>query len=406
MKGAVVAIAPGGKIVDTLIEHVLQLVEQVSPDRGARKRRCIISSFTLPQFYNPFPSRLSPELMTAADESLRWAQDMELVASPSAQERFESALYGEFAARTYPDAPTDRLVVAAKWCAWLFLFDDHFDDCYLGRSKSDAEAVLPNLLRCLASPEIEPLIPGNPLEAALLDLWPQTATRMSPSWRGRFKRHMHDYLMSYFWEISNRSRRHTPDLVMYIDMRRDTGATWIGFDLIPYTEGLEVPTWLNDSLLLRTMELAAIDVICISNDILSHEKEMARGEVNNIVHVAQQLTGGEIQQSVNLVNAIQNSRIRLFLDHKEQIPAWLEESEASPATRQAVERYIVGLESWIRGNLDWSLRTARYLNVEYAPGHGDRVSWAENLSGVTDDALRAPVEDRKPAGLGWGAATT
>ncbi|MFC4515753.1 hypothetical protein [Streptomyces ehimensis] len=319
--------------------------------------------------------------------------------SQSAEERFESALYGEFAARTYPDAPADRLVVAAKWCAWLFLFDDHFDDCYLGRSKAEAESILPNLLRFLTNPEIEPQTPTNPLEAGLLDIWHQTAAKMSLSWRDRFKRHMHDYLMSYFWEISNRSRRYTPDLVMYIEMRRDTGATWIGFDLIPFTEALEVPARLNNDLLLRAMELAAIDVICMSNDILSHEKEMARGEVNNIVPIAQHLTGGEVQQSVELVNAMQNSRIRLFLDHKDRIPAWLEESQAPPVTRQAVERYIAGLESWIRGNLDWSLRTGRYLNVEHAPGHGDRVSWAENLSGVTDDALRAPVQDQKSADL-------
>lgn len=352
---------------------------------------------SLSQLYSPFPERISPHLPMVAPQTIEWAQRMQLLTSAAALRRFEAALYIDFAARVYPDAPPETLNVASDWCAWLFVFDDQFDDCYLGRRRDDAGDVLGRLLEFLPV-EMERRHgisePRSPLELSLADLWHRTAPHMSMAWRRRFYGHMRDYLNSYFWEIDNRAAQVAPDLTMYIEMRRDTGATWLGLDLIEYVEGAEVPVRAFDSLCMRTLNLTSIDAICWVNDIASYKKEMARGEVNNIVCIAQRRFEMGLSEAVDFVRMMQNSRVELFLRTQSQLPELYEQLACSDAERNAIVRYISGLEAWIRGNLDWSLHTARYLRVERQSA-GGRVSWTENISHAPEDALAAPnVEAR------------
>jgi hypothetical protein len=355
-----------------------------------------ICAAILGKLVNPFRARRSPHLAVGATDAREWAASRDLIRSVAARQRFETALYADFAARVYPEAPVRPLCVATRWCAWLFLFDDHFDDSLLGRDEGQGWRILERLLQQVATlGEGAAALPSaSPIEAALVELWSETGPAMSEGWRRRFARHLGDYLRSYTWEIGNRAEQVAPDLTQYIEMRRDTGATWIGLDLIEYVAGAEVPPKIYDSLPLRTLNLAAIDAICWTNDIASYAKERARGEVNNIVYIAQQAFGLDLQAAMDFTRRMQDSRVELFCRTAETLSEELDAGGATEDERMATHAYVRGLQDWIRGNLDWSLATARYLEVEHRP-KGDRVSWTENISQVAEDLLVAPSPQAK-----------
>jgi 5-epi-alpha-selinene synthase len=100
------------------------------------------------------------------------------------------------------------------------------------------------------------------------------------------------------------------------------------------------------------------NAICWSNDIISLEKEMARGEPNNLVLAIQQQYACTLQEAVHLINEMITSEVKLFTSLSPLV------LDAFPDYRQELQKYVAVMQAWIRGNLDWSFETLRYSDVE------------------------------------------
>ncbi|GAB2886207.1 hypothetical protein GCM10027074_63320 [Streptomyces deserti] len=79
------------------------------------------------RFDLPFDTPVSEHLEYARARHLRWVWDMGLVRSRAGFEEYKSWDLPQAAARTYPYASADDMVVLMNWFSLAFLFDDQFD---------------------------------------------------------------------------------------------------------------------------------------------------------------------------------------------------------------------------------------------------------------------------------------
>src|SRR6266545_2260862 len=132
----------------------------------------------IPTLDCPFPPAINPYVKVSQQHNLEWAQRLRLVA-PADSQHFYAANVAGLAARTYPNAPCEELMIVADWSPWLFLQDDDCDEASVGA-----------------------------------------------------------YLDANIWDATNRQARRTPDVATYLAKRPFTGAIYPCLDLIDLTEGI------------------------------------------------------------------------------------------------------------------------------------------------------------------------
>ncbi|MBE3559283.1 MAG: hypothetical protein IMW89_08665 [Ktedonobacteraceae bacterium] len=325
---------------------------------------------SIPAIYCPFPSRISPHAEILHEHSLAWATRFHLVQREAAMRRFLASRFARLTARVYPTAGLEELQLLNDWLVWLFMFDDQFDDGLLGRQPEHIETVLNAYLAIFINPDSA--TPADPAAEALLDLYRRTFPRMPAVWQERYRQHFIKYFDTYNWTVRNRALGIVPDIASYVEKRRHSGGMTIGIDLIDFAEHIELPEQLLNSPQFEILNRTTNDVVCWSNDIISLEKERARGDVNNLVVVVQHAYGLTLQQAIDHVNALVTAQARLFEETERQLPAF------APELAPKVQKYLDGLKAWMRGNLDWSGETHRYSHVEHTAS-GQAVSYLDPI---------------------------
>jgi Terpene synthase family 2, C-terminal metal binding len=325
---------------------------------------------TIPDIYCPFPSSLNVHVEAVHAHSMERVQRLRLIQQEQAFRRFSFARFAWAAARSYPDTEFVELAWVNDWLVWLFMFDDQFDDGALGADPEAMKLIMSELLNLLSA-QPDPRGSCSPIAAALLDFW-QRAPGATPVWRARFQRHLADYFASYLWEAANRVSGRIPEVDAYIANRQHSGGLPTCFDLIELSEHVVLPPSYATSQTYQALSLIANNVVCWVNDLFSFRKERARGEVNNLVLVVQHDRGCTLQEAAAVVNEMVTREVQYFLAIEQQL------SLHRPETYEALKKYLRVFRGWMRGNLDWSLETPRYADVEETVP-GQAVSYLEPL---------------------------
>lgn len=290
-----------------------------------------------------------------------WLPKVGLAASDDRQRKHAAIDIPLLAAMTHPWATRADLATVHDWLAWLFEFDDQFDDGPDGVDPDSVMALGGRLLRILdggpATPE-----PSLPICDALADIWRRLRPRTSPAWRRRFRAHVAEYFESYVWETSNRRRQHIPGVEEYLAHRQQTGAVHTCFDVLIPTLGIafDQETWENPT--LRQIEYIACEIITLSNDIISFAKEKGHGDYHNMVAILMAKTGCSMEAAVGETATMVADLLAKFDGLAGQY-AW-----ALARDGDDIGRYLFGLRAWIVGNYAWSLKSRRFA-VMPAAGH-------------------------------------
>jgi hypothetical protein len=272
---------------------------------------------------------------------------------PAAEEQFRKARFGYFASLVYPQARD--LAVYAKWIAWLFLFDDRFDEdegrdpAALAGERADAAE---GIARFLPPGHLPPATPRSALTAALVDLWPELATTMPDDLQERFRRHADVYGASYARPIARARHTSAPELSAYITLRRDSGAVETCLDLVEREPAACLPPAVARSEQVAELRRTANDIICWTNDIASLAKEMRLGELNNIVAVLRGATDMGWHAAVEIAARMIDVRTQEFDEH---CGTWLDGATAGPRAA-----FADGVKDWIAGSFAWHYQSARY----------------------------------------------
>ncbi|MFE7133232.1 germacradienol/geosmin synthase [Streptomyces sp. NPDC057638] len=324
--------------------------------------------FVLPEFYVPYPARLSPHVEVARAHSREWARGMGMLEGSGIWEEsdLDAHDYALLCGYTHPDCDADILSLITDWYVWVFFFDDHFLETF--KRSQDREGGKEYLDRLPAFMPMElgrtTPEPANPVEAGLADLWARTVPRMSPQWRARFAESTRHLLNESLWELSNINEGRIANPVEYIEMRRKVGGAPWSAQLVELAVGAEVPAPVAGSRPLRVLTDTFADSVHLRNDLFSYQREVEdEGELSNGVLVLETFLGCTTQQAAEAVNDLLTSRLQQFENTAlTEVPALCLDQGLSPADCSAIALYVKGLQDWQSGGHEWHLRSSRYMN--------------------------------------------
>ncbi|GAA3119083.1 terpene synthase family protein [Streptosporangium carneum] len=199
----------------------------------------------------------------------------------------------------------------------------------------------------------------TPVEAAFGDLWEATAPRMSPRWRERFTRGLVAQGAACRTEAENRCAGRVPSVAEYPALRRGTAGPYL-FDLVEPCLGVEVPVELRESPTWRTLVDACNDVTAWCNDVASHPKERANGDVHNYVTVAAHAFGLPDAEAVAWVNDRIAERAEDLRAAARRLPGLFDEFGLSPLQARNASRVACAFLTAPRAQLEWLLESSRY----------------------------------------------
>ncbi|WP_328325019.1 germacradienol/geosmin synthase [Kribbella sp. NBC_00382] len=327
--------------------------------------------YQLPDFYVPYPARISPHLEGARAHSKAWAYEFDMIDVPQQgkaiwdEHDFDSHDYALLCAYTHPDATGPALDLVTDWYVWVFYFDDHFLELYKKtQDMAGAKAYLDRLP--LFMPVEGPIteIPENPVERGLVDLWNRTVPSMSPGWRQRFIGTTEALLAESLWELTNISAGRVANPIEYVEMRRKVGGAPWSANLVEYASNAEVPVEIAGTRAMQVLSDTFSDAVHLRNDLFSYQREVeTEGEVNNGVLVVERFLGCSPQEAAEVVNDILTSRLHQFENTAvAEIPPLLAENLVGPQGQLDVLNYVKGLQDWQSGGHEWHLRSSRYMN--------------------------------------------
>jgi len=310
------------------------------------------ADLAVPTLFCPFPSRVSEHAEEADGHTLDWLSEQNLLSAHDF-DHFRDYRCGWLAARAYPNADLDRLLLASDWIGWLCALDNHCDESGLGARPAQLTRVLARLGEILLSPKPQAASHDGPLEAGLADLLQRMSAWSSPGWRSEFVRDVDIFFDALVWESGIHAQGTTPSLEEYLEMRPRSSAMDHCVDLIALIEGIEAPAALRASAPFELLRSKAINVVCWANDLVSLERELDSGVPQNLVIVVQHARGCSLEEAQQVVVGMHDAEVRSFVDVQAQ-------ATADAPLDEGTEAYLLGLRCWMRGNLEWSHETARY----------------------------------------------
>ncbi|QDY77924.1 terpene synthase family protein [Streptomyces qinzhouensis] len=308
------------------------------------------TALRMPALYCPFPDHVHPDAAEIDRASLNWLDAYGLLTDPEVRARFGRSRIGRLASRTTPHADTELVRLHADWQMWLFAFDDvRSEEAGAGAQPGPMARSMASFLRILQDPETR-VGEEDPFTAALRDLRRRVAAVGSEVQVDRFVTSVLGYWFAQVWEAGNRADSVWPAVEEYTAMRVHTGAVPTCLALIDVIGRFELPTAELARPDVRALTAKVVNVVCWANDIHSYEKEAARSNHPvNLPTLLHRRDRGTVQEAIDLAAGMHDTEVTAYLALRPRIPAGPE-----------LERYLDGLESWMRGNLTWSLSTGRY----------------------------------------------
>jgi hypothetical protein len=287
---------------------------------------------------------------------------------------------GELTGRTIHPATDPRAAqFTADTLMWLFAFDDAY--CDEGRYSHDPGKTVLLVTEMSRIAETGHAASASPCAQALADLRQRMDLLASPPLISRWVHAMKAYLGYQIWEASYRSANKMPSIGEYAVARIRNGAMELSCACLEIAEGYQAPFEETESADVRALMEMACGIVGYDNDIASYYKEHARSSnklnlVDVIAHERQETPDEALPEAIAFRDAV----LALYLELYRQV---------EPAVSDATRRYMWGLSAWIRGNLDWSMNSARYRRA------------GESTIAVCSDLTCAIPSLTPPAGVAW-----
>ncbi|KYC39234.1 terpene synthase [Scytonema hofmannii PCC 7110] len=315
-----------------------------------------MAQLTFPKLHCPFPSQINQHVDVMGDYSLEWVLRFNLLAKESTYRRFSQSKFFLLAARAYPSCELEELKIGNDWLSWVFIWDDQ---CDLSELKKQPEALKVYHKRFL---EIlngaEPTSNDIPLTHALYDLRQRTVQRASKEWFRHFLLYFEEYFQGCVEEAAVRAQNIVPDVDTYMMIRRASVGGNLFLTVSEFCNNFMLSNFLRNHYFVDKLKLMTINVLAWCNDVFSASREMASGDVHNIVlvlHYQQQLS---LETSIERAVIMHDKEMESLVSLEASMPVFGNELDTELA------QYISIMHAWIRGNLDWYSYTDRYQSVE------------------------------------------
>jgi hypothetical protein len=327
------------------------------------KRRCghatsSVVSLVMPRIYLPFASMINPFSAELEMHLATFFSEIEIGAAERLN-NWRSCRYDQLVARMYPSAASPFLMPTSEAVIWLFLLDDFLDPGGPGDDRETANRLIDSLGAVLTGADVTPT--DDPLLRILARLRTNLLPRVSATWWERFSEDVITHALSIRDELNDRALGESPELTSYLARRRISSGWMMLIDLVELNEAYELPEAVRRCAEHAELVASSAEVASTINDILSLSKEINRGEFHNIVLILQKSVQCSLQEAISLACERVSIRLEEYQQARAGFLARFNEEQLLLAEREAIARYVAGLENLMRGSLDWSTETGRYL---------------------------------------------
>ncbi|MFE0809194.1 7-epi-alpha-eudesmol synthase [Streptomyces sp. NPDC058794] len=336
------------------------------------------------RFDLPFDTPVSPHLAPARARHLRWVRERGLVRSRAGFEEYESWDLAGAAARTYPHASADDMVVLMNWFSLAFLFDDQFDAGRPDRAERIAEVARELIATPLRPAGTAPRV-ECPITLAWAEVWEHLSHGMSLTWESRFAASWGRFLVAHCEEVDLAAggRAGTLGLADYTAFRRRTVGIHHSIDAGERSRGFEVPAAAMAHPLMERLRDLAADTIGFMNDIHSFERERRRGDGHNLIAVLHRERDCSWREAADEAYRMTTARLAEYVALEARVPGMCDELGLDAGERARVAMGVEAIQHWINGNYEWALTSGRYAAAKEGP-----VATAELAGrGSVDDLL-------------------
>jgi len=282
-----------------------------------------------------FPQAINLHTSALDADVLRWAWTAGLFESASELERCRIQKINWFAGHLFPTEDPGKLELIMRFFLCLFLLDDLLDTF----SESDSLPFLKGLKDGTAKTEHPRL---NALGDALIQSHNSLDDGISGRiWSQQWMEALGQYLTGLQWEVDNKSNNRMPKLEDYRMHRPASSGVYLAIHLL---RSENHPDCCEADLLED--EIARF--ICLSNDLVSYDKEFAIGDFHNELIILKEYIGEEVQ--------VWAAREIRFLQKRIII---LGEQVGSKS--DICQRWVESLFLMVGGCLSWSGETSRYV---------------------------------------------
>lgn len=313
-----------------------------------------MSAFHLPKLFCPISPELHPLMKEIESEALaRWAKYLGAHARHSVFRKLQRSHFPYLLGRCHPEAPPENLRAALDFLIWNFSWDDQVDV-----GEVPAEWVRQQSEMALAV--LEGAIPYHdapPLLWLLASIREGIAERMPAEWMERFIHSCQCYFEGTIWEAEVRGNRVCLDVDTYIQLRRQSVGTYMGFTQVEAIEGFLLPREVLAHPALQQLVETATDIIAWANDLFSLAQDLKDDFHPNLVFSIQKERGLELQEAIGVAVEMHDTAMRRFLEQEKSMPSF-------GGHDAHVTSLVTGIRRWVRANVDWSIQTGRYEEGE------------------------------------------
>ncbi|NOK64021.1 MAG: hypothetical protein GFH27_549325n91 [Chloroflexi bacterium AL-W] len=312
----------------------------------------------------PFASALHPAADQVQQGTYDWANSHGLLTTMELRQSFADRQYGILMARAYPTAPIDILQLIADWNTWLFLLDDKFDIDMLGMHPTAVQTMITNILTTFRG---ETRGYNDSTMTAIQDLAQRMHMLTDSEWQTQLLAELSRSFQASLWEAHNRATVTVPSIAEYRTQRPYTGAVYCYLHWIEPAYSCVLPMTLREHEVVQQLIRLTNEIIWLANDLISFEREVAAGDVHNLVYLLHYERGLPLATAMEQVIHEHNNALATFQAYCNQL------SFRNNGIDEQLRHYVYGLQRWIRANYDWSQTTIRYQQ-EKAQAIGDNTT--------------------------------
>ncbi len=339
----------------------------------------------IPPFYCPFPFQdPHPGIQRVNDASIAWLSSYVLPeVGPGLIDLWGRQGVAAVGAWMMPDVDEDHLRIYGDWLHFT-LIDDGIDGSG-GLEAGELAALACQLVRVAECPRAD-ILPHYGWAGALRDIILRLKDMGVANYQlTRLVEDLRAYILAALWEADCRQKRKMPTLDEYALMRLWAGGMLTYAWFYPPVGAYELSWEEYASPIFRAITEMAVSVSSWDNDLLSHFKDVAHDDFRiNLIEVCAHASRTSIQEGMVAAIALRDRLLNRYLRLTQQV--------VQRGASEGMCRYIAGMNSMIRGNIDASVRTIRYLNP-YDKDAG-QVPWVslpiETTPVASDDSTEPP----------------
>lgn len=313
---------------------------------------------------SPFPSRLHEQHSEIMDQHRHWARRFNIPPSEDTYLRYCDTRLDLLSSYQCSDLPLEAAIIHSHLMSWFFVFDDIMDIDH-GLDENLRPLVYELFKRHLD------ILAGDAPRAkdshcvhAFHDFLAKVRELCSGGfqiWYDRMVCHLREYVYGANWESmigpTTEANTNTP---MYLQVRHMAVGVSPCLDLMAAGAGIPGEL-LTGNFFIRRLERMAVNYSIWINDLAGLNRDLRR-RLGNIVFTLQHDHALSLQEATRMLARMCNGELEAFLMVEQQLPVLL--GEDYDKHRRACDGYVNVMKRWMRGLLDWSVRTERYLRVD------------------------------------------